>query len=283
MGKINKFIVNSWVKYDGANKAVVMGDDFGAYVLKQYGKDFYDDGEGYLLEDCELVIKQDIDVDDSTYASFMLRERFLFEVEIDSNEKWKIKNDNYSVQNSDDKLRYEQHDYAEKIIREKINNNKRLVSNTWELRQDDKTKKYEKWEPFKIVYNCVLEDSHDIAGVKNIYAGIIFDNEQYEVKLLISKIAIFGRKKYTDEELTMPELSDLRYDEDYYMGDVFITITNKTTSKSIKYYREEADPIKDFILIKQKSSIENIVKKHKQKSKVEMGDYIDLKLFDNKD
>ena len=257
MGKKNRFIVNSWKKYDGAICSVVSDVDFEAYVDKKYWKDIDDDGENYFLQECELVIKQNIDVDDSTYATFILRQSYSFLVEVntevDSKDNWRITNGNYSKQNDYDKEQYELSSLQETTIRQKINNNKRFESNTWELQQDNINKKYKTWQPFNIIYNCVLEDSRDIPGAKNIYAGIVFNNEQYEIRLYISQIACLGRNNYSDEELKVPELRDLPFDENFYMGDVFTTFTNKKTSTSTKLYKEEAKLIKDFILIKQKS------------------------------
>ena len=280
MGKVSSFKVNNWIKYDNDHTTVVEDADVIGRVIKEYMNDLVDGGELQLFEECNVIAEQKIDIDDLSYASFVFRKKFTYAIEIDADNNWNKTNDSYSVQYKDQAEEYETFKSTEQEIRKKVNNGKRYEANTWELLKDNVRKVYSKWQPYKYIYNCVLEDSYFVPGTKDIYMAIVFKNEQYEARLLIREVACLGRKNMSDEDLEMAKNEDIFSDENYYFEEVFTTIFNKNTKKSVRFYDKHYHTIKDFIIIKQKSIEATVLKKRKKESKVDFDGYIDL--FDDK-
>ena len=281
MGKVLSFRVNNWVKYENEQATVVEDAEVVGQVIREYMNDINDDAELQLLEVCNLILEQKIDVDDSSYASFTIRRRFDYVIEIDSNDKWNKTNTSYVFQDKEQALDHEIFSSTINEIKNKINNGKRYEANTWELLKDNVRKTYDKWQPFKIIYNSVLEDSYFVPGAKDIYVGIVFINEQYEAKLLIRESACLGKQNLTEDELKLPENQDLFSDENFYLEEVFTTVHNKKTGKNVKFYDKHYHTIEKFISIKQKSIEAAIIKKKKKENKIEFGEYI--KLFDDEE
>ena len=95
------------------------------------------------------------------------------------------------------------------------------------------------------------------------------------------EILVLGKKNFSDEELKMPENRNLIYDENYYIEEVFTTITNQNTGRSIKRHTEHYHKIADFITINKKSIEAKIAKKMKKEKNNLFDGY--FKLFDDID